>query len=369
MALFSNKIESAKFVDKKEKTIEVLYKQTPESEILSTYILELDYNNQDFLDLLDELTIEQIQDNTKNYYENVRETINLGVEELAKKYFAEWIKVAQNGLDKQDEERYALFEKYKEEQLIILQAEVDAQVERRVQEGYEGVQAVIDKGYEGVQAEVDRQVAEGYEGVQAVIDKGYEGVQAAIDEQYKEVENYKEEQLNILQAELDKQVEARLAEGYKDIDDYREKQLTILQAEVDLQIEQRYKEADKYKQEQLESVQSEIDEQVESRYKQADQYLEEQKDYQQTQMEEIKDDLLSKYRLAPKNLKITPDKVADYMVNNFKDEDLVFKTKLAIFNLPEVKNNKDREVKMKVRKAKTIPELFKVYDDIQCNHS
>jgi|TARA_B100001093_G_scaffold504690_1_gene560874 hypothetical protein len=358
MALFSNKIETAKFVDRKEKTIEVLYKQTPESETLSTYILELDYSNQDFLDLLDELTIEEIQDNTKNYYDNMRNAMNLSVEEKAKVYFAEWVKVAQKELDKQDQERYAIFEKYKEEQLAILQGEVDEQVERRVQEGYDGVQAVIDQQYEKVEVYKEEQVRIW----QSEID-------VQVEERYKEVETYKEEQLKILQAEVDEQVERRVSEGFADVDAYREKQLSVLQAELDQQVEQRYKDADKYKEEQLETLQVEVDAQIENRYKQADQYLEEQKDYQQTQMEEIKDDLLSKYRLAPKNLKITPDKVADYMVNNFKDEDLVFKTKLAIFNLPEVKNNKDREVKMKVRKAKTIPELFKVYDDIQCNHS
>lgn len=358
MALFSNKIESAKFVDKKEKTIEVLYKQTPESEILSTYILELDYSNQDFLDLLDELTIEQIQDNTKNYYENVRETMNLGVEELAKKYFAEWIKVAQNKLDKQDEERYALFEKYKEEQLIILQAEVDAQVERRVQEGYEGVQA-----------EVDRQVAEGYEGVQAVIDKGYEGVQAAIDEQYKEVENYKEEQLNILQTELDKQVEARLAEGYKDVEAYREKQLEVLQAEIDLQIKQRYEDADVYKKEQLQTLQSEIDAQIKTRY-------EEVEEYKDTEIKNIKQNFMDKFRLGtiqPNQENLSPENATKLLVSNMQDEDTVFKTKLVIFNLPEIKNHKDRKLKMKVRKAKTVPELFSVYyemtNDLQHTHS
>ena len=335
MALFSNKIETAKFVDRKEKTIEVLYKQNPESETLSAYIVELDYNNQDFLDLLNELTIEEIQDNTKNYYDNMRDAMHLSVEEKAKVYFAEWVKVAQEELNRQDEERYAIFEKYKEEQLAILQVEIDEQVERRVQKGYDGVQAVI-------------------------------------DQQYKEVDEYKEKQLSILQSEIDAQVEER----YKEADEYAEQSFANVdkyreetQQALDKQVEQRYKEADKYKKEQLDTLQIEVDAQIESRYKEADQYLEEQKEGLQDQIEEMKDDLLSKYRLAPKNLKITPDKVADYMVNNFKDEDLVFKTKLAIFNLPEVKNSKDREMKMKVRKAKTIPELFKVYDDIQCNHS
>ena len=213
MALFSNKIETAKFVDHQEKTIEVLYKQTPESVTLSTYILELNYNSQDFLDLLEELSIEQLQDNTREFYGNIHKNKSQSVHAAAEVMFTDWIANAQIDLDKQDEERYKLFEKYKEEQLSVLQSEVDAQVERRVSEGFEGVQAE------------------------------------------------KEEQLKILQAELDVQIEER----YKEADEYKEQQLEILQNELDAQIKERYKEADAYKEEQLSILQNELDEQIKNR--------------------------------------------------------------------------------------------------------
>ncbi len=398
MALFSNKIETARFVDHQEKTIEVLYKQTPESVTLSTYILELNYNNQDFLDLLEELSIEQIQDNTKDYYDNVIKSKSEAIYSEANKLFMEWVNAAQKDLDKQDKERYDLFEKYKEEQLIILQSEIDEQVERRVSEGYEGIQAVIDKEYSNVQAEVDRQVKEGvqqgYEGIQAVIDKeysnvqaevdrqvkegyegiqaevdrqvkeGYEGIQAAIDEQYAAVEVYKEAQLQILQNEVDEQVERRVSEGFKDIDEYRDSQLKILQSELDVQVEERYKQADAYRTEQLSILQSELDVEFQKRY-------DEVEDYKSEEIKNIKQNFMDKFKLGSSSTeeKINPENVAKYLVTNKEDEDTVFKTKLVIFNLPEVKNHKDRKLKMKVRKAKSIPELFAAYYDIQYNHS
>lgn len=299
MALFSNKIESVKFVDRNEKTIEVLYKQKTDSKTLSHYIVELNYDNQDFLDLIEEYSIEDIQDNTQKYYKNLTQAKNDNILNHAKVMFDEWVINAQKDLDKQDEERYKIFEKYREQQL----QEADAQVERRVQEGYKGIQA-------------------------------------AIDEQYKEVEAYKEEQLKILQAEVDEQVERRIAEGFADVDTYREKQLSILQDELDEQVKQRYEEADAYKKSQINIIQ-----------------------------QEVKTDLLSKFNKPSAPIRYTPEKVAEYIIDNFKNEDMVFKTKLAIFNLPEVKNNQDREIKMKVRKAKSIPELFAVYNDIQHNHS
>jgi hypothetical protein len=232
MARFSNKIESLKYADREHKTIEILYKN---GESINSYYIEVDYNNQDFLDLLKEYSIEDIEDQTKAYYDNIITRKQIVVES--------WIEKAQAVLDKQDKERYELFEKYKKEQLRILEAEV----------------------------------------------------------------------------------------------------------------ENRLLDADKYKERQQEY----IDQQVEQRYKEAELYVETQKS-----------DLLSKFN-APTSTTIsyTPEKVAKYMIDNFTDEDTVFKTKLEIFNLPEVKNSKDREMKMKVRKAKTVPEIFAAYHDIQCNHS
>ena len=280
MALFSNKIESVKFVDYKEKTIEVLYKQKPDSETLSHYIVELNYDNQDFLDLMNEYSIEDIQDSTQKYHQNLIEVKNNAVHNEAKKMFDEWVQNAQRDLDKQDVERYEIFEKYKEKQLETFQSEAESR--------------------------------------------------------YKEVEAYKEEQLKILQAEVDEQVERRIAEGFVDVDEYREKQLAILQAEIDEQIQARYGEVEKYK---------------------------------ESEIKKTKEDLLSKFNKPSAPIRYTPEKVAEYIIDNFENEDMVFKTKLAIFNLPEVKNNQDREIKMKVRKAKSILELFAVYNDIQHNHS
>ena len=225
MARFSNKIESLRYADRQHKSIEILYKN---GESINSYYIEVDYNNQDFLDLLKEYSIEDIEDQTKTYYDKINARKQNTIQS--------WIDQAQAALDKQDRERYELFEKYKEEQLRIL--EIDA---------------------------------------------------------------------------------------------------------------------DKYKEKQQEY----LDQQVEQRYKEAELYIETQKS-----------DLLNKFKTStPTTISYTPEKVAKYMIDNFKDEDTVFKTKLEIFNLPEVKNSKDREMKMKVRKAKTVPEIFAAYYDIQCNHS
>ena len=364
MARFSNKIQDVKFVDQKEKTIEILYGIDDQTH---SYILELNYNNQDFLDLLDEFTIENIQDRTKNYYSSLENRKNKTLHDAAKSMFDEWVINAQIELDKQDEERYKLFEKYKEKELKILQAELDEQVSYRVSEGFKGVDKYKEEQLSILQAEVDEQIEKRYKEADAYKQEQLNTLQSEVDlqieERYKEVELYKKEQLEVLQQELDEQVERRVSEGFKDVDEYRDSQLKILQSELDVQVEERYKQADAYRSEQLGILQSELDVEFQKRY-------DEVEDYKSEEIKNIKQNFMDKFKLGSSSTeeKINPENVAKYLVTNKEDEDTVFKTKLVIFNLPEVKNHKDRKLKMKVRKAKSIPELFAAYYDIQHNH-
>jgi len=352
MARFSGKIHSVKFVDTSEKTIEILYGE--DSKKLFSYILSLDYTNQDFLDLLEEISIEEIQDKTRDYYQSIDNNKNLVVHNMAKAMFEEWIKNAQADLDNQDKERYEIFESYREkqeEEYNVLLEELFKEADTYKEELYKEADAYKEEQLKILQTEIDVQ----------------------IEQRYKEVETYKQEQLDILQKELDEQVERRVAEGFKNVDEYREKQLSILQTELDAQVENRYKEADEYKEQQLEILQKEIDTQVEGRFREADAYKEEQLKVLQSEIDEqaqdMKADLLSKFKSNTTSVRYTAEKVAKYIIDNFEDEDTVFKTKLEIFNLPEVKNSKDREMKMKVRKAKTVPEIFAAYYDIQHSNS
>ena len=363
MARFSGKIENLRYADEQHKSIEILYKNV---ETINSYHIEVDYTNQDFLDLLEEYSIEDIEDQTRIYYENINIRTENAVFDKATEMFESWIKNAQIDLDRQDVERYDLFEKYKEGQLLTLQSEIDLKLKI-------------------LQEEIDIQIEERYKEADAYKEEQLLALQSEIDiqieERYKEVETYKKEQLDILEKEIDEQVERRIAEGFKDVDAYRENQLSILQAELDAQIENRYKEADVYKEEQLEILQKEIDDQVEGRFKEAEVYKEEQLNILQKEINEqaeskhqevegMKAEFLKKFSItSPSPVVYSPEKVAKYIIDNFEDEDTIFKTKLEIFNLPEVKNSKNREMKMKVRKAKTVPEIFAAYYDIQHSNS
>ena len=353
MARFSGQIKSAKFIDQEEKVVEVLYGEDPKS--LTAFNVPVDYNSPVFTDLLDEVSFEEIQDNTKLHFTNIMKARDNIIHHAATEMFEDWVNKAQQDLDKQDAERYRIFEEYKNTVLETLQLEADKQVLERVNEEYEKIQSIIDqqyakvqevvdaqvkervdKAYGEVQLEVDKQVQEGvqkeYEKVQQVVDaqvkervdKEYENVQAVIDEQYKQVQSEVDKQ-------AEEQVQSRVAEEYEKIDQYKKEQLENLQKDVDIQIKERYKEVDGYKLQQLEKA---------------------------------REELKKNFKVAtPAKPSITTNDLINAFLEKTEDEDLLFKTKLELFNKPEVKNNKDRNLKMKIRKSKTIPELFAAYQE------
>ena len=115
MARFSNKIESLRYADRQHKSIEILYKN---GKTINPYYIEVDYNNQDFLDLLEECSIEDIEDQTTAYYENIKIKKENAIFDKATEMFEAWIKNAQVDLDRQDVERYDIFETYKSESIF-----------------------------------------------------------------------------------------------------------------------------------------------------------------------------------------------------------------------------------------------------------
>lgn len=63
MAIFSEKVISAKFIDPPNNMlIEVLYR---EGDIVTPYVLEVDFTQQDFNDLLSEISLDEIQETTR----------------------------------------------------------------------------------------------------------------------------------------------------------------------------------------------------------------------------------------------------------------------------------------------------------------
>ena len=77
MAIFSNKIVTAKFLDHSNTIIEIIYKEG-EEEI--AFAMEVDFSNPDFQDLLEEIDLEELEISTYNQRKKLREAKKANLE-------------------------------------------------------------------------------------------------------------------------------------------------------------------------------------------------------------------------------------------------------------------------------------------------
>jgi chromosome segregation ATPase len=309
MARFSGKIQSAKFVNQDENVIEILYGDT--SAQLSSWVLQVDYSNQDFLDLIEEISLEDIADATYQHHSSNKSAYDREIEakasqlasDMAQDMFNKWMEQATNDI----KQEYDKVDSYREEHIRTMQAELDQQLLER-------------------QAELDQQLLE----------------------RYNRVDQYKEEQLRTIQAELDQQ----LLERYNQVDRYKEEQMIEVDKYKEIQKVELEEEAAQLKQ-QVEQVKLEID------------YAETQKEQIKKQKADIaqeKMSLLEKFKSGlglpqQSSMNITGEEFIKLLFSKNDDENFLFKAKIAVFNQDHVKNNPDREAKMAIKKSKTIIDL------------
>lgn len=62
---------------------------------------------------------------------------------------------------------------------------------------------------------------------------------------------------------------------------------------------------------------------------------------------------------------IADSTIINVLISCNKDEEAIFKAKLAIFQLPELKDNKDKNIKTKIRKSNSMLELVKVLGELE----
>jgi hypothetical protein len=298
MARFSGKIQSAKFVNQDENVIEILYGDT--SAQLSSWVLQVDYSNQDFLDLIEEISLEDIADATYQHHSSNKSAYDREIEakasqlasDMAQDMFNKWMEQATNDI----KQEYDKVDSYREEHIRTMQAELDQQLLER----------------------------------------------------YNQVDQYKEEQLRTIQAELDQQ----LLERYNQVDRYKEEQMIEVDKYKEIQKVELEEEAAQLKQ-QVEQVKLEID----YAETQKEQIKKQKADIAQEKMS-----LLEKFKSGlglpqQSSMNITGEEFIKLLFSKNDDENFLFKAKIAVFNQDHVKNNPDREAKMAIKKSKTIIDL------------
>lgn len=299
MARFSGKIHSAKFVDIDEKTIEVLYCDD-DSSIFSSWYLQVDYDNQDFLDFVDEYNLEDVANNTKDFYdgaeENYRAEIQAKAQEIAQTKFERWIARAQVDLDAQDQERYELFEEYKRGQMEILSKEVEIyalekqrQIENELSEQREEIAKTAKVIEEELKfAQVQRDAAE--------------SIKKKVEAQHSDIDKKKAEVLAQLKTDLKEKAQPTI-EKAKDLDKQKAQLLAKFRKNMSI-------------------------------------------------------------KESSSSVTLDGQAFVNTLLEKNEDEDFVFKSKISLFNREEIKKHPDRELKMKIRQAKDIISLIAAYKEV-----
>lgn len=88
------------------------------------------------------------------------------------------------------------------------------------------------------------------------------------------------------------------------------------------------------------------------------------KAYAAAEVERIKDEYQKKYENMISTGPAITSNIFQYIMDNNTDEEILFRTKLAVFEIPEIKKISDRSVKQKIRTAKSLLQLLGVVSEL-----
>ncbi len=177
---------------------------------------------------------------------------------------------------------------------------------------------------------------------------------------YKVVESKVKEQLEhyykVVNEEVHAEANARIKE---EVDRYYQ----IINEEANARIKE---EVDKYYQIVNEEANARVKQELDKYYQEADVKVKQNLDsYYQEADQKIKDAREriaqiydSRYNEMLDTGPAVTTSILQAVLDNNTDEDVIFKTKLAIFDLQQIKDLKDRALKQKIRTAKTLAELL-----------
>ena len=162
MAIFSGKVVQARFLDNPNNmNIEVIYKENDENIV---YNIEVDFSNDTFNELLQEITLEEIEAQTKAVMDAEFNWLNaIVVEEVAQRWTQEEkkIKKAYDDVDAYAKKQFEVFEQYEAEQKAQRIAEFEEYINSETKKRYESVDKYIDaqtkKQYESADAYAEAQ--------------------------------------------------------------------------------------------------------------------------------------------------------------------------------------------------------------------
>ena len=300
MAMFSGKVVSAKFIDPPNNMmVELLYH---EGDVVVPYVLEVDFTQQDFNDLLKEISLDEIQSVTKKERELQSKAFNNIIEaEITRRWQLESEKV---------------------EKMWATESEKIKEVYSKADEYYSKASEVYSKA----------------------------------DEYYSNKIN----EISLIWEEESKKIK----EAYQDADQYvniKSGEISQLWDEESKKIKEAYTNVDKYadnKSGEISQLWDEESKKIKEAYQDVDQYAGTMKS---DLAKEYRDQFMSSTKFSIDNL---PGKdIFNHILKKNDNKDFVFDLKVGILEDPDIAKSKDKNLKLAIRKAKSVFELIKLYEE------
>ena len=314
MAAFSGNVVSAKFIDFPENmTIEVLYH---ENDIVVPYILGVDFTQPDFNDLLKEITLEDIQANSRNQIEaQGKEISSIFNAEIERRWALEEVKI---------KAAYDQVDKYTSE---IIKAEYTK----------------VENAWQEIEKESNR-IKDSWEEIETAsgrIEGSWKEIETAsgrIEGSWKEIEK-ESGKIEGSWKEIEKE-SGRIEGSWKELE-------TATSG-----IEGSWKE--------LETATSEIEgswKEIEEASGRHEKYAENEK----SEFYKLRQELALKFNTGNSANKIEAKDILLQLMNKAEDKDFVFNMKVAMLEDPDIAKSKDKDMKLAIRKAKSPGELLRIY--------
>ena len=387
MAIFTDKVVTAQFVDPPNNMIiEVLYKE-PDQDGLIPHVLEVDFTQDDFNDLLKEITLEEIQKETEK---RINQEKNFLQDAIANEIEARWAAEAEKikaAYDKAEQYAQEVIER-ESQRIDAAWKEIDNNWNTlrteysKLESAWKSVELESSK-LESAWKEVEKESVN-IETAWKEIEKESARIDSSwrkIDEESKNVEKSWEE-INKESKNVEKSWEeiskesSRVEQSWKEI----EKESANVEKSWK-EIEKESKNVEKSWEEiakesgRIEGSWKEIEgestrvqkawQDIEQGYKKVDEYAEEEKskkmDEVQSEFQKLRQELAVRFNTGTSITKLDAKDIFQQLSGNEENKDFVFNLKIAILEDPTIAKSKDKNMKLAIRKSKSVTELLAIY--------
>ena len=395
MAIFTGKIEDVYYIKPDKSLIEIIYSQTPD--VHQSHALFVDFDHPDFKDLVDEISLDQIEKNTRERHKKQSKTFGNALNSAVSEYLEVELKSRKEKIEKElkdfreswfnkrEEEYTKKYGKSAEEHQKVMdkqQKEIEKQ-QKEIAEEWDKLKKIWSeaetswdnakkieiklKKAEDLASKrfgeadiIEEKLKASWKETQASWDKAKEFENNLKNKHEKTLDNLEKVALNF---------ETYLTEQAQKFKESFDVDKNLTKEDIDKQYRQmvdHYSELKKQTEDLKESIGFNYPNYIDDLLKRTTNQVLEGQESKDIASDIVKNIIQSNTVAALAAHKKVDSNILEVVMDNESEaaKEELFKLKLAIFEMEEVKKNKDKEQKSKIRKAPTKLSVLVEFDKL-----